>query len=92
MKKNLLRPVTQEWDGGEKLNSECLSTSVFILSLEETNGLAHLRIFRKTNTKSLPTILNGDKILGITMLDVEFENPPEYHPFSKYPQLNGGKM
>ena len=37
-------------------------------------------------------MVNGDKILGITMLDVEFENPPEYHPFSKYPQLNGGKM
>ena len=37
-------------------------------------------------------MVNGDKILGITMLDVEFENPPEYHPFSKYPKLKGGKM
>lgn len=30
--------------------------------------------------------------LGIAVLKMEFDAPPEYHTFSRYPQLNGGRI
>ncbi|WP_109625280.1 alpha-L-fucosidase [Murimonas intestini] len=85
---NYIWPSNGEMGVGGYFNSP---RSVKVLSTGEEIPFVYDEKNQRIRLYGLPKT-SPDKVAGVAVLDMEFEEEPEYHSFSILPQLNGGRV
>jgi alpha-L-fucosidase len=78
------------WSGEELILGGFASRPKAIRALPGGESLAFTQNERQIVVKR-PAAMR-DPIANITVLELEFEEPPVFHPFGAYPQLHGGRQ